>query len=126
VKLDGRAVATGAAVALVFAVPAAVISALLVEDDASNGVFVFYAIILFGMLLGGFVAGAKRPDLPYTHGAAAAALAYVVAQVVAVAVKAADGGKVRSPVVYVFNLLLAASLGVVGGYLAERRGARVS
>ncbi len=125
-KLDGRAVATGAAVALVFAVPAAVISALLVEDDASNGVFVFYAIILFGMLLGGFVAGAKRPDLPYTHGAAAAALAYVVAQVVAVAVKAADGGKVRSPVVYVFNLLLAASLGVVGGYLAERRGARVS
>ncbi len=125
-KLDGRAVATGAAVALVFAVPAAVISALLVEDDASNGVFVFYAIILFGMLLGGFVAGAKRPDLPYTHGAAAAALAYVVAQVVAVAVKAADGGKVRSPVVYVFNHLLAASLGVVGGYLAERRGARVS
>jgi len=123
--IDWRAVGAGAIAALVLAVPAGVISAIVVDDESSNAVFVFYVVIIIGMLAGGFVAGSKRPDAPLTHGALAAAVAYVVAQVITVAVKLANGSDLRSPAVYVFNLLLMASIGVVGGFIAERRNARV-
>jgi putative membrane protein (TIGR04086 family) len=125
VKIDWRAVGAGAVAALVFAIPAGIVSAIVVEDDSSNGVFVFYAVIIIGMLAGGFVAGSKRPDSPLTHGALAAAVAYAIAQIITVIVKAVRGSDLRSPAVYVFNLLLMASIGVVGGYVAERRNARV-
>ncbi|HEY2814233.1 MAG TPA: TIGR04086 family membrane protein [Acidimicrobiales bacterium] len=126
VDIDWRAVVAGAIAALVLAVPAGVISAIVVSDDSGNGVFVFYVVIIVAMLLGGFVAGSKRPDAPLTHGALAAAVAYAIAQTITVVVKLIDGTDVRSPAVYVFNLLLMASIGVVGGFIAERRNARVA
>jgi putative membrane protein (TIGR04086 family) len=126
VDIDWRAVVAGAIAALVLAVPAGVISAIVVSDDSGNGVFVFYVVIIVAMLLGGFVAGSKRPDAPLTHGALAAAVAYAIAQTITVVVKLFDGTDVRSPAVYVFNLLLMASIGVVGGFIAERRNARVA
>jgi putative membrane protein (TIGR04086 family) len=126
VSIDWRAVRAGAIAALVFAAPAAIISAIVVDDDSGAVVFVFYAVIIIGMLVGGFVAGSKRPDTPLTHGAVAAATAYVIAQALAVLIKLAKGSEVRSPAVYVFNLLLMASIGVVGGFIAERRNAQVA
>ena len=125
-SIDWRAVRAGAIVALVFAAPAAIVSAIVVDDDSGTVVFVFYVVIIIGMLAGGFVAGSKRPDTPLTHGAVAAATAYVIAQALAVLIKLAKGSDVRSPAVYVFNLLLMASIGVVGGFIAERRNARVT
>jgi putative membrane protein (TIGR04086 family) len=125
VNVDWRAVGAGAITALVLAIPAGVISAIVVDDNSANGVFAFYVVIIIGMLAGGFVAGSKRPDAPLTHGALAAAVAYLVSQAVTLAVKAARGSDLRSPAVYVFNLLLMASIGVVGGFIAERRNTRV-
>jgi putative membrane protein (TIGR04086 family) len=125
VNVDRRAVAAGAITALVLAIPAGVISAIVVDDNSSNGVFAFYVVIIMGMLAGGFVAGSKRPDAPLTHGALAAAVAYLVSQAITLVVKAARGSDLRSPAVYVFNLLLMASIGVVGGFIAERRNTRV-
>jgi putative membrane protein (TIGR04086 family) len=124
-SIDWRAVRAGAIAALVFAAPAGIVSAIVVDDDSSNAVFVFYVVIIIGMLAGGFVAGSKRPDAPLTHGALAAATAYVIAQALAVVIKLAKGSDVRPPAVYVFNLLLMASIGVVGGFIAERRNAGV-
>src|SRR5437764_12582608 len=123
-KIDWRAAGTGALAALVLVLPAALIGAIVVSDDANNGVFAFYFVIMAGMLAGGFVAGSKRPDAPLTHGAVAALLAYAVAQLLAVLVKAVTGSKLRSPAVYAFDALLMASLGVVGGLIAERHNAR--
>jgi putative membrane protein (TIGR04086 family) len=125
VNVDRRAVRAGVAAALVFAAPAAIISAFVVSDDSGDGVFAFYVVIIIGMLAGGFIAGSKRPDAPLTHGAIAAAVAYVIAQAIAVLIKAAKGDELRSPAVYVFNVLLMACIGVVGGFIAERRNARV-
>jgi len=125
-SIDWLAVRAGAIAALVFAAPAAIISAFVVDDDSGSVVFVFYVVIIIGMLAGGFVAGSKRPDAPLTHGALAAATAYVIAQALAVVIKLARGSDIRSPAVYVFNLLLMASIGVVGGFIAERRNARVA
>src|SRR6476620_7331294 len=122
--IDWRSVGAGAIAALVFALPAAILSAIVVEDDSTSAPAVL--VIIIGMLFGGFVAGSKRTDAPLTHGALAAATAYVVAQAATLLVKAAKGSDLRSPVVYVFNLLLMASIGVVGGFIADRRNARVT
>ena len=123
--IDWRAVGAGVVAALVFALPAGLIGAVVVNDESNNGVFVFFLVIMAGMLVGGFVAGSKRPDTPLTHGALAAVLAYAGAQTVTVLVRVLGDTKLRSPVVYVFNVLLMASLGVVGGLVAERRNARL-
>jgi putative membrane protein (TIGR04086 family) len=96
-----------------------------VSDESNNGVFAFFLVIMAGMLVGGFVAGSKRPDSPSTHGALAGLIAYALAQIVTVMVRVLDHSTVRSPVVYVFNALLMASLGAVGGLIAERRNARL-
>jgi uncharacterized membrane protein YeaQ/YmgE (transglycosylase-associated protein family) len=123
--LDWRAVGTGVLAALVLALPAGLIGAIVVNDESNNGVFVFYVAILAGMLIGGYVAGSKRPDTPLTHGAVAGAGAFVAAQAVTVLVRVARGNHLRPAAVYVFNLLLAASLGIVGALIAERRNARL-
>jgi len=123
--VDWRAVRLGAVAALALALPAGLVGAVVVNDDSNNGVFVFFVLIMAGMLVGGFVAGSKRPDAPLMHGAVAALVAYVVAQALTLVVRLLDGSDLRSPVVYVFNTLLMASLGVVGGLVAERRNARL-
>jgi len=123
--IDWKAVGAGVAAALVLALPAGLIGAVVVNDESNNGVFVFFLVIMAGMLVGGFVAGSKRPDSPLTHGAIAAVLAYALAQTVTVLVRVLGDTKLRSPVVYIFNALLMASLGVVGGLVAERRNARL-
>ncbi|MEY2420954.1 MAG: hypothetical protein QOI95_1021 [Acidimicrobiaceae bacterium] len=123
--IDWRAVGAGVVAALVLALPAGLIGAVVVDDESNNGVFIFFLVIMAGMLVGGFVAGSKRPDTPLTHGALAAVIAYALAQMVTVLVRVLGDTKLRSPVVYVFNALLMASLGVVGGLVAERRNARL-
>lgn len=122
--IDWRAASVGAVVGLVLALPAALVGAIVVNDDSNNGVFVFYLLIMAGVLGAGFVAGSRRPDSPLTHGAVAALLTYLVAQAFAVVVKAIGGKDLRSPAVYVFNALMAASLGIVGALVADRRNAR--
>jgi peptidoglycan/LPS O-acetylase OafA/YrhL len=124
-SIDWRAVGAGVVAALALALPAGLIGAVVVDDESNNGVFVFFLVIMAGMLVGGFVAGSKRPDSPLTHGAVAAVLAYALAQTVTVIVRILGDTTLRSPVVYVFNALLMASLGVVGGLVAERRNARL-
>jgi len=123
--IDWRAVRLGAIAALTLALPAGLIGAVVVNDDSNNGVFVFFVLIMAGMLVGGFVAGSKRPDAPLMHGAVAAVVAYAVAQALTLIVRLLDGSDLRSPVVYVFNTLLMASLGVVGGLVAELRNAGI-
>lgn len=125
VLIDRKAVGAGVVAALVLALPAGLIGAVVVDDESNNGVFVFFLVIMAGMLVGGFVAGSKRPDSPLTHGALAAVVAYALAQTVTVLVRVLGDTKLRSPVVYIFNALLMASLGVVGGLIAERRNARL-
>jgi putative membrane protein (TIGR04086 family) len=123
--IEWRAVGAGVVAALVLALPAGLIGAVVVNDESNNGVFAFFLVIMAGMLVGGFVAGSKRPDSPLTHGALAAVIAYALAQSVTVLVRVLDDSTLRSPVVYVFNALLMASVGCVGGLIAERRNARV-
>jgi len=112
-KLDGRAVALGAAVGFVIAFPGLVLGGI--TDIAAFVVFVFG-----GMASAGFVAGSKVPDTPLTHGIVAALVTYGLAAVIAIALLLAKGNDLH-PAVYVFNAGVAAGLGLLGGYLADWR-----
>jgi putative membrane protein (TIGR04086 family) len=121
-ELDWGAIGIGAAVALALAVPAAVIGQAVVGDDeeVSNVVFLFTAVILAGCAAGGFVAASKRPDAPLSHGAIAALAAYVVVQGIGIAAIVVRDDEIRIARI-VFNALLSASVGMIGGLVAERR-----
>src|SRR5689334_14797450 len=125
-NIDTRAVALGAGVGLVIAVPAGVLGALVVGSDDSGLAYPFYVLILVAIMLAGFVAGSKRPDTPLTHGAVAGVTTYAIAQAFAIVVKAAKGDELSSVGVLLFNALLMASLGTVGGLIADRRNARIT
>ncbi len=122
--IDPRAVVVGAAVAIGVAVPPVLVYQALynahVIAKESSWALVFYALAMVGFTLGGFVAGSKRPDTPLTHGAVASFAAFASVQLIA-AVVVVVRGDTPSLVKIVFNAMLAAGLGVLGGLLSTRR-----
>ena len=122
ITVDRRAVLVGAAISVVFAVPLALIANGLDLDDDSNLVFGFLGLILAAFVLGGYVAGRRAPETPFTHGALATTAGYAFVQVIAIVRRLALGDDVRWLGV-VFNGLLAASAGLLGAVLASRRTA---
>jgi len=124
--LDGAAVVRGAAVGALLIVPAAVVSQVLADDSSTEDgtppiVFVFFALIIAGFVLAGWVAGTRPTSerTPVQHGAAAAALAFLAVQAVGAVFVVASGESV-APLSIIANLLFAASCGAVGGLLAAR------
>ena len=75
------AVVAGALVTLAVAVPTALLAQILDDagsvDDDSPWLLGAFAVILFSMAVGGFVAANRRPDAPLTNSAAASLLAYL-------------------------------------------------
>jgi putative membrane protein (TIGR04086 family) len=124
--VDRGAVVAGALAGLALAVPAIVtfqvIEATADLDEDSNLVFPFFLVVVAGWVVAGAVAGRRRPDTPLTHGALAAAAGYGVVLVVGLVLALARGDEL--PVVeFVFNTLVAASAGVLGGIVSTRRRA---
>src|SRR5215210_569542 len=87
-ELTWRAIGAGALVALLLAVPVALISQALDSadqlGDESSLPFIFAAVIIVALGIGGATAAARRPDAPMTHGILAALLAYGVVQALGV------------------------------------------
>jgi hypothetical protein len=108
----------GAAVAVVVAVPVATAGGVSLDDGAGAAV-AFGIVALAGFLAGGWVAGWRSNHGALANGALAALAGFAVAQVVALVVgSSGEGTDVADVVVYA---LLATSLGLVGGWLADRR-----
>ncbi len=127
-RLERRSVLTGALVTIVLAVPPAVIGLLLAEDDTMAGsswVPVLFAWIMVAFFFGGLVAARAQPHAPSAHGAAAALLGYGLVQGVGVA-RHLITGEDLSWLSIVFSALLAASIGTVGGIVANGLRARRS
>lgn len=127
-RLDLRAIAVGAALAVGVATVAIVavqlIDAAVDLDRDSNLLLVFYAVLLGGLVAGGRLAAARRLDAPLAHGALAAISAYVVLIAVITVVRLASGRVGPDPVAVVFNGLMSASVGILGGFLAAREAGR--
>jgi putative membrane protein (TIGR04086 family) len=121
--LDPKAVAFGTIVALVIAVPPAVLAQIQSDRDSlegSNWVLALFAVVLLAFIIGGYVAARRGPGAPLVNGAAAALLAYALVQGVGVVHRLADGHDVRWAAM-VFSALLATSCGTVGAILASSR-----
>ena len=117
--LDWRAVGAGAAVALAVAVPVIVAGQAL--SPGSSLVVVLYLVLLAGLVAGGRRAGRRRPDAPLTHGAVAALAATATLLAVIVVVRQVAGESAPNVVAVVFNLLMSASAGILGGLLSTRK-----
>lgn len=122
--VDLRAVALGALMTLAIAVPAALLAQTLDEagtlDDDSGWLLVLFAVILGGMVAGGYVAASNRPDAPLTNSALAALAAYALVQTVSAVRLLAEGDDVTWLAIPFFALLASAS-GMAGGLLADHR-----
>ena len=111
---------------LLIAVPAAIITAWLSDDgatDDSNWTLLALLAIVIAYLLGGALAGRAVPTAPFTNGAAATLLAFLVVQAFAIALRLARGDDVNL-IALVFNGLIAASFGTVGAWFGARWAAR--
>ncbi|HTJ75153.1 MAG TPA: hypothetical protein VL337_07285 [Acidimicrobiales bacterium] len=121
VKIDRSAVQAGAILAAAVAAGAIVLAQAVKSLTGTDANLVLYLVLLGGLVAGGRVAGRRQPMAPLTHGALAAVAAYVALIVVITALRLALGKEVADPVSLVFNGLMAASAGILGGYLAVRR-----
>jgi hypothetical protein len=117
--LDWPIIRMGATAGLIVVIPAAIISALLVDDnDASSWAPLFEIVVIFGFVIAGWGAGSRRPDTPMMHGAAAAFLCYVVVQLFGFFRRLAQGADINF-LTYPIQALLAATFGVAGAVFAD-------
>ena len=114
--LDWRAVSFGAGIGLALAVPGAVLGGV-------TDVVAFAALVFAGFVAAGTVAASKGPSTPFTHGIVAGVVVWLVIQGIGTLLVVAKGDDLH-PLAYVFNGLLAAGLGLLGGLIAERRTAK--
>lgn len=131
-RIDWRAVADGAVVAVAVTLPPTIVVRLLKDGDLEGQESYLWVVpmvaLLVGFALGGHRAARRRPDAPLLHAAAAAASAFAVLAAVVVVRRLVGGDGVGVPLVVTLLLLLQilVSLAVIGGYVAMRREAAVS
>jgi hypothetical protein len=118
-SIDTRAVGFGAGVAIAIAVPVATAGSAIADEGSALAVG-FAVVALVGFAVGGWIAGARQPSSPLLHGAIAGLVAAAIAQAAAAGVAIVDDRDVSAVAVAV-NALLAASVGLTGGWLADRQ-----
>ncbi len=117
-NVDKGAVFAGTRLAVLVAGGAIAVANAITSLTDRDANLLLYLVLLGGLGAGAWVAARSQPQSPLTHGALAALAAYVVLIVVITAIQLALGREVADPVSLVFNALMAASVGVLGGYLA--------
>jgi putative membrane protein (TIGR04086 family) len=125
VKLLNRiAVVKGSAVAIVICLPLALASNVIQDENPDSALLpLFFIGVASGFAIGGFVAARSEGDAPYSNGAFAALLGFVVIQVVAVVVRLVDGEPLRIAAI-VGAALIAYAAGILGAAIAQRRTSR--
>ncbi len=119
--LNLRAVASGFFVAVVIALPVGIVAQILADRDTERGPAqgALFLAVLVAFTLGGWVAAKPSRDTPQFHGAVAAFAAFVAIQAIGIVRRVLSGDDINLGSV-VFNGLLAASCGLLGGLIARR------
>jgi hypothetical protein len=117
--LDRMVVVRGAAGGLIVSVPAAMANVVLADQDPKSQILVnlSFVVVLVGFVLAGFVAGLDAPDQLVGHGIAAAAVAFLVIEVISILGRLDRGDDLSVPAI-----VIVAGFAVLGG----RSGARVA
>jgi len=117
---DRPALVSGAAVALVFAVPFSVAARAAADADHSTLAVWLTLGAIVGFVLGaGCAAWTQRAGAPLSHGIVAATVTYLAAQAVFVLVRLVRGSDVHWFAIF-FNLSVVALAGLLGGVLGQR------
>lgn len=121
-RLDLNVVTAGAMMTLLLTGPAAILKAMIDDNnDSSLWLLALYPMIIAGYLLGGALAGRQHPATAFIHGASATVLAFAILQTIGIIRRLANGDGVSISAL-VFNALLASTLGVIGAWFGARRG----
>ena len=122
--LDRRAVGAGAVLAVVVALPAALVGEAAAdgEDDPSGLVLLCFVVVLLAFVAGGWLAARRAPDAPYSNGAVAALVGFAVIQLGGIVANVVQDEPVRVASI-AFSALLATASGLVGALVATRRAA---
>ncbi|HZB72233.1 MAG TPA: hypothetical protein VE395_08860 [Acidimicrobiales bacterium] len=122
--LDARAVGAGAVLAVVIALPAALVGEAAADgdDDPSGLVLLLFLVVLLAFVAGGWLAARRAPDAPYSNGAVGALVGFAVIQLGGVVANVVQDESVR-PASIAFSALLATASGLVGALIATRRAA---
>jgi putative membrane protein (TIGR04086 family) len=123
-RVDWKAVAAGAVVAIAVGVLASVVAAVIDLPKDSNGWYVFFWIDIIGAPFGGFIAGRRRLDTPLLHGALVGACAYVVIAAFATTITLVSGHAGPGVAQVLFAILWLALGGTIGGWIASWRAQR--
>lgn len=122
--LDRAAVWRAVVVTLVLGVPPVVVVRVLKSGDLagkeSNLWALAVGLVLVAFAVGGWVAARRGPDLPLSHSAGAAALAYGTMVVGSAVAAAFLGNRITAALVLAVAMLgaVCVSLAVIGGYAA--------
>jgi hypothetical protein len=122
VKLLNRlAVVKGSAVAIVICLPLAIGSNVIHDENPESALLpILFVGVACGFGIGGFVAARAEGDAPYSNGAFAALLGFVVIQGIAVVVRVADGESLRLGTI-VGTALIAYAAGILGAAVSRRK-----
>jgi putative membrane protein (TIGR04086 family) len=120
--LDPRAVGAGAVLAIVIALPAALVGEAAADgdDDPSALVLLCFVVVLAAFVAGGYLAARRAVDAPYSNGAVAALTGFALIQLGGVIANLLQDDPVEMASI-AFSALLAIASGLVGALLAMRR-----
>jgi hypothetical protein len=120
--LQPAAVGAGAVLAVVIALPAALVGEAAVDgdEDPSGLVLLCFVVVLLAFVAGGWLAARRAVDAPFSNGAVAALAGFAVIQLGGIVVNLVEDEPVRGASI-VFSALLATASGLVGALVATRR-----
>jgi predicted permease len=120
--LDPRAVGAGAVLAVVIALPGALVGEAAADgdDDPSGLVLACFVVVLLAFAGGGWLAARRAPDAPFSNGAVAALAAFAVIQLGGVVANLLQDDPVRAASI-AFSALLATASGLAGAIVATRQ-----
>lgn len=122
-RIDWAAVRFGVLHSIVFAMPLAIVSQVLVGDDRDD--LPLYALVLFiavllSLVYAGFLAARQTVETPYASGGVAALATFVIIQTIGVVSVVARDDAVRVTSI-VLNGLFAYGCGVLGAAVISRQ-----
>ena len=120
--INRDAVARGAFVSTVIAIPLAIVIGRVIDEN-SNWQVPFTLAVLAAFVVGGGVAGRLAPLTPAVHGALTAIPCLVIVTLAAIAARVFANGD-ATVVLVIGQVIIATTLGMLGGTAASRFGDR--
>ena len=119
-RWDRDALRDGAGVAVVFAIPFAVLGRIALSEDWSTTIVAVCNLAMIGglVLAAGITAWRQRVGTPLSHGIVVAVLAYLLIQAVLVVVRLLRGADVEVAAI-LFNTAFALGAGFLGGLFGQ-------